>query len=163
MGVNHFTFYNTSITKEVSNVLAYYRNESFITVLPWKIPPKYKFEKDLRYNGIFAALNDCLYRSSMIEDYKYIVNVDLDEFIVPRKYENYQSMMRQLDPESDDRNAVFIFRNKFFYSMNKDNPFRITPQNYPKLLLETKILRWSRINEAYDRSKYITRGLDTIE
>ncbi|XP_023315301.1 uncharacterized protein LOC106648567 [Trichogramma pretiosum] len=163
MGVNHFTFYNTSITKEVSNVLAYYRDEGFITVLPWKIPPKYKFEKDLRYNGIFAALNDCLYRSSMIEAYKYIVNVDLDEFIVPRKYENYQSMMKQLDPESDDRNAVFIFRNKFFYLMNKDNPFRITPQDYPKLLLETKILRWSRINEAYDRSKYITRGLDTIE
>uniref|UniRef100_A0ABD2WWF6 Glycosyltransferase family 92 protein n=1 Tax=Trichogramma kaykai TaxID=54128 RepID=A0ABD2WWF6_9HYME len=55
MGVNHFTFYNTSITKEVSNVLAYYRNESFITVLPWKIPPKYKFEKDLSVAMIIAA------------------------------------------------------------------------------------------------------------
>lgn len=39
-------------------------------------------QKEIRTEGLFAALNDCLYRT--MYRYKYLALVDLDEFIIPR-------------------------------------------------------------------------------
>ena len=48
MGVEHFTFYNTSVSEEVSRVLAYYKDQNLATVIQWQLPESYKFEQNLR-------------------------------------------------------------------------------------------------------------------
>lgn len=48
MGVNHFTFYNTSSSSEVNKVLSYYESLGIVTVLQWKLPSIYAFERNLR-------------------------------------------------------------------------------------------------------------------
>ncbi|KAJ8680224.1 hypothetical protein QAD02_016011 [Eretmocerus hayati] len=164
MGVDHFTIYNSSASENVSLVLEYYKKLGILTVIQWQLPPIYKFERTLRYNGIFAAMNDCLYRSSFIGGYKYIVNVDLDEFIVPRRYSNYPQLMDHLDPiAKPSQDAVFIFRNMFFYLIYEDSEKPQEPPNSTKLLLHTKTTRLKDINEAFSRTKYICRGLDVVE
>lgn len=40
-------------------------------------------QKEIRTEGLFAALNDCLYRN--MYRYKYLALIDLDEFIIPRQ------------------------------------------------------------------------------
>ena len=73
-------------------------------------------------------MNDCLYRNTMLGGYKYVVNVDLDEFIVPRKADNFRQMMYYLDPALDSKdNAVFILRNMVFYLMHGDDPLPQIP------------------------------------
>ncbi|XP_032453361.1 uncharacterized protein LOC100115374 isoform X2 [Nasonia vitripennis] len=164
MGVEHFTFYNTSVTEEVSRVLAHYESEGLATVLHWQLPARYLYERNLRYNGIFAAMNDCLYRSTMVGGYKYVINTDLDEFIVPRKHLNFHDMMDFLDPPTEEIvYSSFMLRNMFFYLMHEDSPVPQNPPDIPKLSLHTKTTRLARINPAYDRSKYIARGQEIVE
>ncbi|KAJ8687800.1 hypothetical protein QAD02_023594 [Eretmocerus hayati] len=164
MGVNHFTFYKTSASENVSRILDYYEKLGLVTIIQWKLPPFYIFEQNLRYNGIFAALNDCLYRSTLVEGYEYIVNVDLDEFIVPRKHNNFHQLMTQLNPvSSHNENVVFVFRNMFFYLTHLDSPVPQIPQDLPKLLLHTKTTRLKKIHQAYERSKYICVGYEVVE
>lgn len=48
MGVDHFFFYNTSVSKEVSDVLTYYKDLDVATVIQWQLPSHYVFERTLR-------------------------------------------------------------------------------------------------------------------
>jgi Glycosyltransferase family 92 len=87
LGVTHFTFYNDTIGPKASCVLNHYREgkipQNFVTrsdknatadnvslprhpnitvdLLPWNL--KMKSQKEIRTEGLFASLNDCLYRS----------------------------------------------------------------------------------------------------
>lgn len=54
-----------------------------MTVLPWNLNMKSQIE--IRTEGIFSALNECLYRN--MYRYQYVAFVDLDEYIIPRKDE----------------------------------------------------------------------------
>lgn len=51
-----------------------------VTLLPWDL--RMRSQKDIRTEGLFAALNDCVYRS--MYRYQHVALIDLDEFIIPR-------------------------------------------------------------------------------
>lgn len=95
-------------------------------MLDWKLPSHLKFERTIRVNGIFAVLNDCLYRSAMFAGYKYVASVDVDEFIVPRQHSDYREMMSFLDPAESTKGS-FILRNMFFYLIHDDDPITLEP------------------------------------
>ncbi|XP_046621934.1 uncharacterized protein LOC124305940 [Neodiprion virginianus] len=166
MGVGHFTFYNRSISSRVGKVLEHYRDNGVATILPWDLPPYFIFEKNLRVDGIFAALNDCLYRSSFHKSYMYVASVDIDEFIVPRKHKDYLDMMQYLDPIGPhlplNDQASFLFRNMFFYLMFDDDPVTLAPE-IPKLYTQSKTTRTMFANPGRERSKYIVRSRQTVE
>ncbi|XP_012258986.2 uncharacterized protein LOC105687714 isoform X2 [Athalia rosae] len=166
MGVGRFTFYNNSISARANAVLEYYRDRGVVDVMNWDLPPYYVSERTLRVDGMFAALNDCLYRSSFHKKFKYVAIVDVDEFIVPRKHDNFESMMRYLDPVKPDgkkgKQASFVFRNMFFYLMLDDDPVTLAP-DVPKLLTHSKTSRWEGISPWSVRSKYVVRGRDAVE
>ena len=128
LGASHFTFYNSSVSAEVDSVLQYYVNRDLATVLTWKLPQHYVFERTLRADGLFAGLNDCLYRNSFYESYDYVANFGTDEFLVPRIHENLPQLMEYLDPTVENneikhitQNVLFLFRNAFFYTMYDDS------------------------------------------
>ncbi|XP_015589503.1 uncharacterized protein LOC107265042 [Cephus cinctus] len=166
MGAGHFTFYNSSVSPEVNKILEYYTNNGIATTLQWKLPPYYIYEKTLRDEGIFAALNDCMYRSSYYRNYKYVAGVDVDEFLIPRVHNNFYELMRYLDPEEPERprnrHASFLFRNAFFYTIHDDDLVN-KDTSVPYLYTQAKTQRVKTINEPRYRSKYIVRSQDVVE
>lgn len=81
LGVRHFTFYNGTIGPNVQCVLDRYIKDNLISILPWYLNMVSKIE--IRTEGLFAAFNDCMYRNMYTS--RYIVFVDIDEFIVPKQ------------------------------------------------------------------------------
>lgn len=83
LGVSHFTFYNHTLGPRASCVLKHYTNGDFLSgdssngqseyrrpianqratvnVMPWDL--RMRSQKDIRTEGLFAALNDCVYRN----------------------------------------------------------------------------------------------------
>src|SRR5690349_17719371 len=91
LGVSHFTFYNHTIGPKAKCVLEHYMNGKIpqqfavnstarphnmtgdattnfvrspkitVDIMPWNL--KMKSQKEIRTEGLFASLNDCLYRS----------------------------------------------------------------------------------------------------
>lgn len=80
LGVHHFTLYNDTLGPQVGCILEDYMANGVVTLLPWQL--NMVSQKEIRTEGLFAALNDCLYRS--MYRYSYAALVDLDEYIIPR-------------------------------------------------------------------------------
>lgn len=93
LGVSHFTFYNHTLGPHATCVLNHYINGQIplilnnetqsntnttvklnnsvpsrvtVSMLPWQL--RMRSQKEIRTEGLFAALNDCLYRNM----YRYI-------------------------------------------------------------------------------------------
>ena len=77
LGVKKFTLYNDTVSAEVNCVLEHYIKEGSVVVLPWKL--NIDSQTEIRTEGLFAALNDCLYRN--MNDFRYLMLIDFDEFI----------------------------------------------------------------------------------
>ncbi|XP_011308662.1 uncharacterized protein [Fopius arisanus] len=162
MGVNRFTFYRDSVTSGVDRVLDYYSRLNVAVVLHWKLQDLYDFERNLRVDGIYAALNDCLYRSVFYDGYRYVLGVDVDEYIVPRRHDNFTEMMEHLNPEGAGITGAWIFRNVFYYLMYDDDLVTLSPGT-PRMNFHSKTRRWERTNPPHDRSKFIVQGRDVVE
>lgn len=61
-----------------------------IELLPWNL--KMRSQKEIRTEGLFASLNDCLYRS--MYRYSHVALVDLDEFIIPHHNDTLTELIR---------------------------------------------------------------------
>lgn len=64
LGVSHFTFYNSRATNETLCALKPYLAEGIVELLDWDF--NFESKVEIRTEGIFAALNDCLYRNVRI-------------------------------------------------------------------------------------------------
>ena len=47
------------------------------------------------------SVNDCFFRN--MYEYKYIVNIDNDEMILPRDHANWTDMMEDLEKETENK------------------------------------------------------------
>ena len=61
LGVSRFTFYNSKATNDTLCALRPYLRDGSVKLLDWNFD-NFKSQVDIRTEGIFAALNDCLYR-----------------------------------------------------------------------------------------------------
>lgn len=61
-----------------------------IELLPWNL--RMRSQKEIRTEGLFASLNDCLYRS--MYRYSHVALVDLDEFIIPHHNDTLTELIR---------------------------------------------------------------------
>jgi hypothetical protein len=119
LGVSSFTFYHISIGSRVECILNEYNNlegSSSIQVLPWADPSRnIRSGTTIKEQNQLAALNDCIYRYRGLAD--YVINVDLDEFIIPHEedVDSYASLIRNLDSISGKTDiGAYLFRNAFF-------------------------------------------------
>ena len=71
--------YEDTVGPEVSCLLSHYTRTGLLTLLPWRLDMQ--SQKEIRTEGLFAALNDCLYRN--MGSVEYLVMIDLDELIIP--------------------------------------------------------------------------------
>ena len=99
IGVEHFALYNDSIGPQVSCVLKNYIENNIVTLLPWKL--ELKSQEEIRTEGLFAALNDCLYR--YMYRFKYVLMIDLDEFIIPNYNETLPDLIKFLNTKADKK------------------------------------------------------------
>ncbi|GJQ81775.1 hypothetical protein Trydic_g320 [Trypoxylus dichotomus] len=90
LGVDHFTFYNHTVGPQVACLLEHYINTGLVTLLPWQL--NMISQKEIRTEGLFAALNDCLYRS--MYKYSHVILIDLDEFIIPRHNDTLPQLLK---------------------------------------------------------------------
>jgi len=113
LGAEKFQFYNSSVDGSVDACLREYARRGVVDVQPWSLPSD--ISDVIYYRGHILAINDCLYR--LMYRTKYLLNQDLDEFVVPMRSENWRTMLdgvaRRARKDSD-RIASFSFRNRFF-------------------------------------------------
>ena len=96
LGASYFTFYDFKISKNVSNVLNYYKDKGLVEVLSWKLP-SYITQSDVHYYGQIFTMEDCLFRSMNHLD--FVAFNDLEEYIVPLQYSNMSSVLRSIHKE----------------------------------------------------------------
>jgi len=116
LGVSHFILYNHTIGKDVDCLLKKYIQNGLVTVLPWTLKGIVS-QKDIRTEALFAALNDCLYRT--MYKFNYLAMIDFDEYIIPHVHPNLTLMIKSL---IRNESAGFSFRNSFFYLQWPDDP-----------------------------------------
>ena len=123
LGVTKFTFYNHTMSDEVSCVLNYYtKQERTTSVMSWDL--QVDSQTEIRTEGLFAALNDCLYRN--MNDFRYLMLIDFDEFIIPHMNETIPEMLEYLNSNQvftkngkrlnhPKLTSSYSFQNAFFY------------------------------------------------
>ena len=123
LGVTKFTFYNHTMSDEVQCVLEYYKNEEdLVSVMSWDL--KVDSQTEIRTEGLFAALNDCLYRN--MNDFHYLMLIDFDEFVIPHMNDSIPDMLEYLNSNSvvtkngrklahPKLTSSYSFQNAFFY------------------------------------------------
>ena len=84
-------------SESVKDVISYYTKQGFLKTIPWKLPLKTSKHSGrgvkIRTYGQRTQINDCIYRFMLM--YKYIVIIDMDEFLVPVKdrIQNYTQLV----------------------------------------------------------------------
>ncbi|KAK2714536.1 hypothetical protein QYM36_008932 [Artemia franciscana] len=151
LGVTHFTFYNNSVGHEVDCILREYMKKGEVTMLPWKL--NIISQKQIRTEGLFASLNDCVYRNMFKSE--YLLLIDLDEFILPHMNNTYMEMLDFLHTKSKkEKIGAYSFQNGFFYQQFP----RDTSVNLPiDLLTQIKTQRRKKLHPHKQRSKYICK------
>ncbi|ERL96193.1 hypothetical protein D910_01374 [Dendroctonus ponderosae] len=162
MGVDHFTFYNHTIGPQVSCILDHYRKEGLVTLLPWKL--HMVFQKEIRTEGLFAALNDCLYRS--MYKFSHTLLIDLDEYIIPNYNETLPQLIDYLNHRLKARSTgSYSFQNAFFYLQWNDDA-KVEELSDPisaNLVTLKKTRRKTKLHPHKQRSKYICRPELVVE
>ncbi|EFX81935.1 hypothetical protein DAPPUDRAFT_23511, partial [Daphnia pulex] len=167
LGVSHFTFYNHTVGDNCDCVLRRYVDQGLVEILPWN-QLDVTSQKEIRTEGIFASLNDCLYRHMF--DSQYLLMIDLDELIVPRtKFTLTELIASTANSHNGYRIGAYYFRNAFFYLSWPDDS-AVHPDwatDGPGRPLDLITLRKTRRNVKLHphriRSKYICRPRAVVE
>lgn len=158
LGINHFVLYNHTVGPEVDCVLQEYIEAGVVTMLPWHLDMV--SQKEIRTEGLFAALNDCLYRT--MNRFKYVLMIDIDELIIPYRHKDLTSLLRVLSGANGERTGAFSFRNAFFYSQWPDDKSVADSLTYPLITL-LKTRRKAQMNIHKQRSKCIVIPENVVE
>ncbi|XP_075722041.1 uncharacterized protein LOC119167666 isoform X2 [Rhipicephalus microplus] len=126
----------------------------------------HRSQKEIRTEGLFAALNDCVYRS--MNHFDYVLVLDLDEFAVPRKDDSLPAMVTRLK-RAAPRTMSYVLLNSFFYLYWENDTTaygalpETTPLEIPYLLTQFKTRRSRKVFRVGSRSKYIVRPVAAVE
>lgn len=157
LGVQHFILYNDTIGPAVNCALQYYIREGIVTVLPWKLD--LISQKEIRTEGLFAALNDCLYRT--MYRHRYVLMIDLDEYIIPHANTSLTDLISFLQKKSSHRVGAFSFQNSFFYLHWPNDP---NSNGLPyQLITLQKTIRKTKLHAHKQRSKCIVLPERVVE
>lgn len=183
LGVSKFTFYNDTMSPRVSCLLRYYESLGVVEILPWKL--NIQSQAEIRTEGLFAALNDCLYRN--MNRFHYLMLIDFDEYIIPHQNRTLPDMLQFINSQrragvittigggassaglsrnqgnthlkiSQRLTSSYSFQNSFFYLQFPDDTelgLEVSRDRILPLRTLLKTRRKSKFNPQKQRSKYI--------
>ena len=115
---------------KVNCALEYYKTEEkSVVVLPWRL--NIDSQTEIRTEGLFAALNDCLYRN--MNDFRYLMLIDFDEFIVPHTNDTLPQMLAHVDAQK-----IIVTGNIGRYVLCKSHQYSTNSRTKPKYLISSK-------------------------
>ncbi|GLG94270.1 Uncharacterized protein GBIM_01512 [Gryllus bimaculatus] len=157
----HFTLYNHTLGAQVSCVLRDYMARGVVTLLPWQL--NMLSQKEIRTEGLFAALNDCLYRS--MYQYAYTALIDLDEYIIPRNHDTLPELVKWMGTRMNTRGTgSYSFQNAFFYLQWEDDAGLGEADRLESgLVTLRKTRRRLKLHPHKQRSKYLCRPEFIVE
>ncbi|KAK3086600.1 hypothetical protein FSP39_020915 [Pinctada imbricata] len=161
LGADYFFFYNYSASPNIDKVLEHYSNRGLVKIIQWRLPFPVTIvnmtTEEIHYYGQLAVINDCVYRNKGATS--FVVNQDIDEFIIPRKQNNWNRMVNTLPT----KRQCYMIRSAFF---RKDWPDvnqsalspvdRLLAQRYMSVTI-LKQVREDVVFPAYTRSKWMAR------
>ena len=161
LGAEYFTFYNYTLNPKLNPIIEWYSKRGLVEVLQWPLPMTFEIaDREIKTAGQVIAQNDCHYRNKFKS--KYTVQVDVDEFIIPRDItERTWSQLLSRLPDSD----AYIFLNTFFKLEWPVTDISFDGKNDAivyELNTLLRLVREEKISAPYIRSKYIART-DTVE
>ncbi|XP_075168905.1 uncharacterized protein LOC142241044 [Haematobia irritans] len=158
LGAGHFYFYTGNISKEVADVLSFYRKQNLVDVLQWNLDD---YTDDLYSRGLIAQINDCIYRARVVDNFRYAVVVGMDEILMPLKHNSLLQFMLQCD---EGLTATYIFRNVFFYKSDRADSFSIPAKTQNRhLYTQTMVRRSVEILPAHMKSKFIVNTRASVD
>ncbi|XP_067634068.1 uncharacterized protein [Eurosta solidaginis] len=159
LGARHFYFYHLKASEDVLRLLNYYQREGIADIFAWNIPAA--LLPDIHYAGIMAQINDCVYRSMVVDNNRYAAVVDLDEILIPLKHNSLLSFLRQCD---EGRTSAYVFRNVFFHKLDSNDTFSLPAHTRNRFLYtQLKVRRTLEILPAHHRTKCIVNTKSIIE
>ncbi|CAN8022078.1 unnamed protein product, partial [Ixodes persulcatus] len=158
MGVARFDFYISGLSKGAEVLLSRLKNHSgdLIQLHKWNLSFK---TFDIWQNGQLAAIQDCIYRSRSLSE--YVIIVDFDEFLVPKKKHTILEALRSIETEIGKIYlGSMVIQNLFFCTEYPYNSafLRLRPPLLTQIATAREKMPWNhRV-----RSKYITRPKATV-
>ena len=151
MGGDTFIIYNYSSSPLNDEVFKLYHKRGLVNVVQWDLPT----QADIHYLGQVAAMTDCLYRNFYSS--KFIVYLDLDEFIIPRQHyvHNWPELIR-----TQPQRCAYIIRctvypvSEGYSDVQFEGKESALKYKLSTLLVQT---RQNYIFGSKDRSKFILR------
>ncbi|KAI5723748.1 hypothetical protein M8J76_010411 [Diaphorina citri] len=165
LGASHVNFYVNSVSDSIACILNAYKNQTtpypYVSTYEWRL--NMVSQKEIRTEGLFAALNDCLYRN--MYRHSYIVFIDLDEFIVPKHNTTLVELIHWLSKHLSTHSiGSYSFQNAFFYlQWPNDDSIRSWNRFETGLVSIAKTKRKAKLHPHKQRSKYIIRPEFVVE
>lgn len=166
LGASKFYFYNMSMSREVENLAKFYESQGLAEIVSWNIDDVLEMDESvIHYYGIMAALNDCFYRATAIDNFKYVILTDFDEIIFPYTTETLSDFLELYDSpayHSLTFSNYFVFTEypKDFSNVPKNavNKFLYTQAQVTRMKDVTGDIWWWRV-----RTKCIAKRDYVIE
>ena len=122
LGVSEVHIYNGTLDPGLNTLFQMYRKENrlFVHSMP---PPKDIATKMGSKLASPASINDCMLR--FMYRYRYILVIDFDEIIIPRKSRNLHDLIISANRHHKlkEDNPIYTFHNTYFYTnFNKTSP-----------------------------------------
>lgn len=165
-GADLFFFYvHHSVDRKVRECLRNYERIGYVETTPWELPSDI-YSKVADHKGQILTTTECGYR--LMYRTKYLVEIDIDEFIVPMRTKDWQSMLSLIDAESGiDHQAIasYSFRNRFFVPNSpvidplkpNDDLSKQLGHDWNRFRTLTHIGGEDRLYQWKERSKILTR------
>lgn len=160
LGASKFYFYNMSMSSEVENLARHYESQGLAEIVSWNIDEVLEMDENvIHYYGIMATLNDCFYRATAVDNFKYVIVTDYDEIIFPYKTETLTEFLELYDMPTINS---FTFSNYFVFAeypqdlsnvpQNAVNKFLYTQALVTRMKFVTGDMKWFRV-----RTKFIAK------
>ena len=115
LGVEHITVYLHSLAEDMHEVLYYYYKIGYFDFM--SLGP---IDRDNYIQPRAIGVNDCMYWN--MYSYRYIINIDPDEIIVPKHFPTLTEFLDDFSIKYKDRPvSVIMFKPKVFYMENYEN------------------------------------------
>ena len=138
LGASHVMFYDEEASFDTLSTIGYYVKRKRATLMSWKVP-EHASDAVRRHSRRLAA-TECLYRNMAIS--KYVVFMDINEYIVPHKWTNWHDMLQELETT---KSCAYRFVGVFFDPRRQqDRPDDALPAFTDTWRTTVSILRHSR-------------------